>query len=70
MDHATEQSYYKRFRAAAIRFEVIGGALLAIGIGANFIFGTSMLAVSLIFAGPGALLFDPRRGPACGRTTS
>ncbi len=37
MDHATEQSYYKRFRAAAIRFEVIGGALLAIGIGANFI---------------------------------
>ena len=56
MDHATEQSYYKRFRAAAIRFEVIGGALLAIGIGANFIFGTSMLAVSLIFAGPGALL--------------
>ena len=56
MDHATEQSYYKRFRAAAIRFEVIGGALLAIGIGANFIFGNSMLAVSLIFAGPGALL--------------
>ena len=75
MDHATEQSYYKRFRAAAIRFEVIGGALLAIGIGANFIFGTSMLAVSLIFAGPGALLLilgvcpamhartEPRNGP-------
>lgn len=54
--NATESSYYQRYRGAAVRFQVIGGVLLLIGILADRILGTSMLAVSLIFAGPGALL--------------
>lgn len=49
-------SYYQRYRTAAIRFEVIGAALLLIGIGMNFVLHTSLSAVSLIFAGPGAFL--------------
>lgn len=56
MSPTDKSNYYRRFRAAALRFEVIGGILLAVGIAANFLFHTSLLAVSLIFAGPGALL--------------
>ncbi len=56
MSNRSNDSYYQRYRGAAVRFQVIGGILLAAGIGANFIFGSSMLAVSLIFAGPGAFL--------------
>lgn len=56
MASSEKSDYYRRFRAAALRFEIIGGILLAVGIGANFLFHASLLAVSLIFAGPGALL--------------
>ncbi|MGI6180612.1 MAG: hypothetical protein ACOYIE_00880 [Agathobaculum sp.] len=56
MSNRSNNSYYQRYRGAAIRFQVIGGILLAAGIGANFLFDSSMLVVSLIFAGPGAFL--------------
>lgn len=49
-------SYYQRYRTAAIRFEMIGGVLMLLGVGMNFLLHTSLSAVSLIFAGPGAFL--------------
>lgn len=51
-----ELSYYQRYRGAAVRFQVIGGVLLLAGIAAHLIFGASAMAISLIFAGPGAFL--------------
>lgn len=49
-------SYYSRYRAAALRFEIIGGTLLLISIVLNLLTGRSTLPVSLLLAATGAFL--------------
>ena len=49
-----EQSYYKRYCAAARRFEIIGGALLAAGILCDVVFGAPAVWLTLLLAGVGA----------------
>lgn len=56
MSSLKEGSYYSRYRAAALRFEVIGGALVAVGIAVNLAVGPASLAVSLFLAAIGAFL--------------
>lgn len=51
-----DASYFSRYRAAAIRFEIIGGALLLIAIVLNLIAGKTLLTVSLLLAAIGAFL--------------
>ena len=49
-------SYFNRYRAAAIRFEVIGGALLLVAIVLNLLAGNSLITISLFLAAIGAFL--------------
>lgn len=49
-------SYYSRYRAAALRFEIVGGVLLLIAIVLNLLTGQSTLPVSLLLAAGGAFL--------------
>lgn len=56
MSSLKEGTYYSRYRAAAIRFEVIGGVLLAAGILLNLLFSASLSTASLLIAAAGAFL--------------
>ena len=56
MSSLKEGTYYSRYRAAAIRFEVIGGVLLAVGILLNLLFSASLSTASLLIAAAGAFL--------------
>lgn len=49
-------SYFSRYRAAALRFEVIGGVLLLAAIVLNLVSGQTTLPVSLLLAATGAFL--------------
>lgn len=51
-----DASYFSRYRAAAVRFEIIGGALLLIAIVLNLITGNRLLTISLFLAAAGAFL--------------
>ena len=56
MSSLKDGTYYSRYRAAAIRFEVIGGVLLAVGILLNLLFSASLSTASLLIAAAGAFL--------------
>lgn len=49
-------SYYSRYRAAALRFEIVGGILLLIAIVLNMLTGSTTLFISLLLAAAGAFL--------------
>lgn len=51
-----EASYFSRYRAAAIRFEIIGGVLLVVAILLNLLLGKALLTLSLLLAAVGAFL--------------
>ena len=56
MKNDKDASYFSRYRAAAIRFEIIGGVLLLVAIVLNLLIGNSLLPVSLLLAAFGAFL--------------
>ena len=56
MKNDKDASYFSRYRAAAIRFEIIGGVLLLVAIVLNLLVGNSLLPVSLLLAAFGAFL--------------
>lgn len=49
-------TYYSRYRAAAVRFEVVGCILLLIAVLLHAIVGGSILTISLLLAAVGAFL--------------
>lgn len=51
-----DASYYNRYRSAARRFELIGGALLLIAIILNLATGNRLFTVALLVAAAGAFL--------------
>lgn len=51
-----DASYYERYRGAARRFELIGGALLVIAIVLNLATGNRLFTVTLLVAAVGAFL--------------
>lgn len=51
-----DASYYNRYRGAARRFELIGGALLLIAIILNLATGNRLFTVALLVAAAGAFL--------------
>lgn len=56
MSALAQSSYYKRYCAAAKRFELIGGVLLGAGILCDVVFGAPVIAVSVLTAGIGGCL--------------
>lgn len=56
MNHPQELSYFRRYRAAAVRFEIIGGALLAAAVLLTLLPGGSLLSLGLLLAAVGAFL--------------
>lgn len=56
MSSLKEGSYFSRYRAAAVRFEIIGCIILGVAVLLHATLGNGILAISLLLAAIGAFL--------------